>query len=305
MSRSATYSLLVLAGCIWGFQPVLLKGLLAFWTPVTVAVVRFFFMGICLLAVQYCRNNKDLHRILPHAADWPWILLMGLAGQMLNNVLGFQGLQYTSVTNNTLITSLTPAMTAILAFFFLKEHLTGRQWLGILLSFGGVLLLISKGDVTRLLTLQFNRGDLLCIIGQAAWSVYTLASRKVSGHFDLLTALGWCSLFASFGTCLFGLASGLFHLTALPPIPLTACLYTTFLGGIAANVCWNLGVSDIGPSLTSVFLNIIPAVGMFSGWFFLAEPMGPLQLGGAFLVLCGVRLTSRQPRPEAAHMHYR
>ena len=61
-------------------------------------------------------------------------------------------------------------------------------------------------------------------------------------------------------------------------------LYHPF-GGIAANVFWNIGVKNVGPSVSSVFLNFTPVMGMVAGYLIFADPIGPLQIVGASVIL--------------------
>jgi drug/metabolite transporter (DMT)-like permease len=292
LSNSVTYALLTLIGIIWGFQPITLKFLLPYWSPATITAFRYLVVGLVLLLYQFLASRGSRSAILPAKADWPWIIFMGINGQMLNSVLQFHGLQFTTVTNSTLITATTPAITSVCAFLILREHFRVKQWLGILFSFVGVLAIITKGDLTVLTGFRMNQGDLLCIASQFAWAFYSLAARKLTGHLDVLTALGWCSLCGAAGTIVYGLASHTFAVSPLPTVPFLSYLYITLLGGIAANVFWNFGVKNVGPSVSSVFLNLTPVVGMLSGWLIFSDPMGLLQLLGAAVIFVGVYLTT-------------
>jgi drug/metabolite transporter (DMT)-like permease len=292
MKNSTTYALLTFIGIIWGFQPTTLKWLLPYWSPSTITIMRYLVVGVVILLYQAYIFRDDLSRLMPARQDWPWIIFMGINGQMLNSVLQFYGLQFTTVTNSTLITATTPALTSVCTFIILREKFTSKQWLGIFLSFLGVLTVITKGDLSMLTGLNFNKGDVFCIASQFAWAFYSLASRKLTGHMDVLTALGWCSLSGTLATFILSLYTGTFAITPLPTLPLFSYLYVTLLGGIAANVFWNIGVKNVGPSVSSVFLNLTPVVGMLSGWLIFNDPMGFLQLMGAGVIFIGVFLTT-------------
>lgn len=205
ISTKATYILLSLIGLLWGFQPITLKWLLPYWTPATITTFRFLVVGMVILFYQYFRLGRDMAKLLPRKTDWPWIVFMGINGQMLNSVLQFHGLQFTTVTNSTLITATTPAITSVCAYLILHEAFSKKQWLGILLSFSGVLAVITKGNFDIIRTMSFNVGDVFCIASQLAWAFYSLASRKLTGHMDVLTALGWCSLCGTAGTAIYGI----------------------------------------------------------------------------------------------------
>ena len=96
ISTKATYILLSLIGLLWGFQPITLKWLLPYWTPATITTFRFLVVGMVILFYQYFRLGRDMAKLLPRKTDWPWIVFMGINGQMLNSVLQFHGLQFTT-----------------------------------------------------------------------------------------------------------------------------------------------------------------------------------------------------------------
>ena len=115
--RSKTYFLLVLAAASWGFQPTCIKWLVHEWSPVTITFVRYVFLSIILLGMAWRQEGA---RMLPKGRSWWYLLGMGLSGVMLNNILQFTGLLTTTVTNCTLISAMTPAVTAILAVLFIR-----------------------------------------------------------------------------------------------------------------------------------------------------------------------------------------
>ena len=54
--------------------------------------------------------------------------------------------------------------------------------------------------------------------------------------------------------------------------------------------CWNFGINKVGASIASLFLNLIPLVGVFNFALFFGEPLGWKQLAALCLVLAGVML---------------
>ena len=144
-SRARTFSLLIIASAIWGFQPVCIKWLLDEWSPVTITAVRYFLFSAILFAIVWHREGRQL---IPQGRTWVSLVLMGL-GFMLNNVLQITGIGLTTVTNSTLISATSPANTAFLAAVFVRERLSVLSWAGIFISFLGTLTVISDGNLVR------------------------------------------------------------------------------------------------------------------------------------------------------------
>jgi len=69
--------------------------------------------------------------------------------------------------------------------------------------------------------------------------------------------------------------------------------YMVLGGGVLAMIWWNRGVQAVGPSQASIFINIMPLVGMISAVIFLDEHLGWREIIGGLLTLFGVYLTTQ------------
>lgn len=288
-NRSKTYVLLVLAAAAWGFQPICIKWLVPEWSPVTITFMRYVFLSAILMGMAWLQEGR---RMMPRGRDWWYLLGMGISGVMLNNVLQFTGLLTTTVTNCTLISATTPAITALLAVLFIRERLGLLAWGGIVLSFCGVLLIVSQGEMAVIQAIAFNVGDVYCFLSQIVWAIYSLLGLQVMQRLSPLSVTAWGALLGGAATGLYGAADGSLQVTVLPLPAMASFAYAVLVGGVMAMVCWNLGVKHAGPSLTAIFLNIMPIVGMLAGHVFFGDVIGSIQLCGAAAICGGVYLTT-------------
>lgn len=289
MSQRLVYLLMTLSAAAWGFQPNCIKWLAQQWTPVTITVIRFFLIAIILLLYTRIIEKKPL---LPPKECWRYLLLMGFAGVTVNNVAQFTGIVYTTVTNATLISAMTPAITAVMAYLVIHEKLSRTSIAGIAVSFIGVLLIISRGSWDIIRNIAFNYGDILCFLSQCAWGIYTLAADKVMHRMSPEWATGCAGICGAFFTLLFGLATNQFTVTPLQGKAFLSFGYVLLLGGVFAMVSWNLAVKKAGPGITPVFLNIMPVMGMLSGHVLFHDEIGTVQIIGALAIISGVYLTA-------------
>ena len=293
MSRLKSYILLSLVAAFWGFQPSCVKWLLKAWSPVTIIGLRYILLSIILISWSYYRERE---KMFPGPEDWFYLVSMGLLGVALNNVLQFTALQYTSVTNCTLISATTPCLTAVASVLFVRERLHPLVWLGIIISFLGVLTIVSKGSLVVLANIDFNRGDILALLSQLAWTGYTLLGVIVMKRLSPMAVTGWSGIFGSFMVYMFGMVTGTFKVTSLQVAPLVSFLYILLLGGLYGMVAWNACSKAVGPSIASIFLNIMPVVGMVAGFILFHEEIGFVQLFGAAAIICGVTLVTNYRR---------
>ena len=209
----------------------------------------------------------------------------------LNNLLQFTGIQYTTVANTTLISATTPALTALLVAG-LGERLSRRVWIGIGLSFCGVMFIVSHGSLDAVLALRFGYGDVLCLLSQCAWAVYSVLSLSVMGRFSALGVTGWASVFGFIINGVYGFFMGELAFPMPGPRAALSFAYITVLGGMISMFLWNFGVKEVGASVTAIFLNFTPVVGMIAGYVLFGEVIGAAEGFGALLIGCGVCLTA-------------
>lgn len=287
-----TYSMLLFACVAWGVQPVFIKWLVAEWTPETITVARYMIVTVLWLILAW---RKDGKAIMPQGRNaWLCLAAMGFFGILLNNVLQFAGLQYTTVTNCTLIASTQPAVTACMAFFLIRERLSAVKWLGIFISFAGVLAVVSNGSWEVIRQIDFNIGDILCFIAQMAWAVYMFFSLQAMRRLSPEAATLWFCFFGGIMTAVWSVGSGTLNLSPLSGMALVSFLYVMFIGGFLSLFFYNVGVKNAGPSVAAIFLNIMPVVGMVSGYLAFGDIIGVVQLGGAAAILLGVFLTTHK-----------
>ena len=291
MSKSQarlTYALLAVTVIIWGIQPLCIKWLVAVWTPVTITAMRYYLIGTALILIACSRGEG----VLPPKSCWLPLLLMALTGIGLNNVMQFTGLQYSTVTNCTLIAAASPAITAFMAAIFIRERLGVLSWLGIALSFAGALAVVSGGDLTVILGFGFNYGDMLFFAAQVAWTTYSLIALRVMKKISAALATGWAGLLGAVVVSFYGGVTGELAPVNLTPALWSAFAYTVICGGIMAMLFWNIGVKNAGPSTTAIFQNITPIVGMIGGSLLFEEQVGAVEILGAIAIFLGVYITA-------------
>jgi drug/metabolite transporter (DMT)-like permease len=282
---------MVLVAFFWGGAFNAAKFALSDISPLTAAFFRFALTALILLPFSF----RELARTKLKSRDWLDFFLLGLTGVFGYNVFFLVGMQTTSPINGSLIVSASPMVTTLLAFPILREKIAAGHLGGILLSFGGVCLVVSGGSLRSLLSLQVNRGDLLMLGAMLSWSLYAIVGKKVMGRRSPVVstsygiAAGTLLLlpFALFGDPGFGSLAG----AGWPAF--SAILYLSVFASVLGFLWWNRGVSFLGAGRASVFLNLIPVATMVISLFF-RDPIVLSQIAGCVLIIGGVTMTARQ-----------
>lgn len=290
-SLRKTYILLSLVAASWGGAFVAGKYAVSHMEPFTVATLRF---GIASLLLWIFLRIKEGGKNHLEKEDLPWLLLLGLTGIFSYNALFFMALQVTSAVNGALIIAANPMATTLISYFLLKEEISRFQLGGILLSFAGVVFVISKGSWDILAGLDFNHGDIYLLGSMLSWAIYSIAGKRVMKKFSPLAATTYACIFGTIALAPFMA----WEFNRVPEIAwhggtMIAITYMAVFASVIGFVWWYQGVSEIGASRSSIFVNLVPVAAMFIAAL-TGEALTWPQLVGATLVISGVYLTSKR-----------
>ncbi len=259
--------------------------------PFTLAFIRWTSVAL-ILSPFFLRERASVQNVLRQA---PLLLLvLGFLGMWICGAIVYLGLRHTTATNATLIYTASPVMIVALEAMFGGRRIGAREAAGITIAIAGVGVIILKGSLAVLFALSFNLGDLLLAAAALSWSIYSVLyrNRKLSdvsspALFGLIAAAGAILLFPFM----------LFEIAAGATIPLTAEAWLNIAGII---VCASLlafsgyqyGLRDLGPSVTGVFMYLLPPYGVFLAVTFLGEAFLTYHRVGIALVMAGVILAT-------------
>ena len=281
------YLMLIGATFLWSTNFALGKYLVTI-PPLLIGTVRFTVAALIFLPLLIRSKTK-----FPSGKLFWTLLIMGITGVFLFNPLIYLGLHYTTSINATLINSLTPLTVAILSYFGLKEKFHKTTLLGLFLSIVGVSFIASEGNLSRLLTLQLNLGDMIVLLASIMWAIYTVLVKVSSNE---LTSVQSTGLGMFFGLIFLIPATTVQSIwQPLPHLSLHIILIMIYLGifpSVVSFLLWNTAVSQIGPSRAGLFTNLIPAFNIILASQFLHERIYIYHLFGFLLIFVGVLIPS-------------
>jgi drug/metabolite transporter (DMT)-like permease len=277
--RLRTFGLLIVVVVIWASYPTVVKLALRDMPPFTLAVFRCLLASALLSALLWRDASQREWPIT--RADWPDLVVLGVS--------------LTTASNAVILTASTPVLVAIGGHLFFAERLRPVQWLGVACSAGGVLLTVTRGQL-RLLESPPHVGDGIVVVGQVAWATYTLYGKRVLIRLSPRVATTAAYLV---GTALL-VPAAILLAPAFPPATFTstaAWAVVLFQGtlGTLSHIWYYRGVQTVGPTVTALFTNLQPLVGVGLATLVLGERLLPAQAIGAAAILFGVWLTTRRP----------
>ena len=225
-----------------------------------------------------------------------WLTVSGAVGAVMFNAMIYVGLQYTATTNSVLFNSVVPVLIVIISWSVLGEKVSARQVIGILISLIGVLTIVSRGNLSTLAMLQFNRGDVWIMAAMLFWAVYTILLRwrpRELSAIAFLTAMLMFSLPLLMPFYVWELVQrGSFELSTLS---VTVLAYYATVPSVVAYLMWNYGVAKVGPNRAGLIVHLLPIFAAILAVVFLGERLYAYHYIGTVFVFGGIWLTTRAP----------
>lgn len=283
------------AASIWGGMYVVSKVVLQVIPPFALLTTRLALGFLALWLVIAWRgwlSSLPRHGFSLTKRQWLECFGVGLVGYGISLGFQFVGTKLSTAANGALVTSATPALVLPFAFLFLKEKITLRRLLAILVASLGVLAVIDPR--TTDFSSDLFLGNLSLLGAAVTWALYSVLVRKVT----------------SAGTNLLQ-ATAIFLLGGLPvSIPLGLWEISTqgigiitsgviggilFLGIISTAIAmflWNYAFAALPAGVASLTFFAQPLVGALLGWFFLGEQITPLFVLGGVLIGLGILISN-------------
>ncbi|MBU2491871.1 MAG: DMT family transporter [Bacteroidetes bacterium] len=275
----------------WGASFIATKNLLDEISPLAIIFLRLL-LGILFIAFV-AKNRKRSFSIKP--ADLKGVFILALIASF-HLWIQVTGLQYTSAANTGWIIGLAPVFMTIIGFLFFKEKINIIQTSGIIIAFTGLIMLISKGDISTL-NLITNKGDLMILISAFTWSVYSLVGKKVTLNYPPIMTILY--LFIMMALIITPFTISAVNLNAVLNLSFIGLISILFLGIFCSGfsyVIWAEAMKEMPASKVGAFLYLEPFVTVFTAWFFLSEEISMLMMISGLVIIGGVVLVNKKEK---------
>lgn len=273
--------LMLFTSFLWAGSFVVGKILVGHASALVITVLRWLLSVLCLWPLVWLKEG----RVTPPRRSLLPLALMGVTGVALFNVFQFWALGKTTAINVGLISTLNPLSIAFFAALFGYEQIRLPQVAAMFLSFLGVVVVISQGNIQQLASLELNSGDLWMVAAVLIWGIYSICAKW---------AMQWVSpLMATLYSGIFGV--GLLAPWAIQDFSIEqadgsfwlAMLYMSLISTVLCMLFWNLGVKKLGATTAGIFLNFNPIFTAIIAYFSIGEQIGLWQIVGSIGVISG------------------
>jgi len=299
MKQTLVNLLLGLAALFWGASFIITKEIFDSEPHITVLHLITFRM-VCATAVTL-PLLAALRRLEPvRRGDLKWFLLLAFAEPFLYSFCETSGVQRVSGSLSAVIVATIPFFVALANAAVYRERLHSAVLCGVLLSVGGIGLLVQGNGALAASPETLRSGVAYLAAAVAIAVVYTLVLVRVADRYRAVTITAWQNLF---GLCYF-LPVMLLHdgatlpLITYSPRLILLVLALGILCSTVAYIFYNHGVQHLGATAACVYTNFIPIFSFLTAIAIGQEHFSWQRLAGIALVIAGATLAQLPERPK-------
>lgn len=292
--------LLTLSALFWGGNFVVGRWAHTDIPPLNLTFWRWFASGVILL--PFVAQGIWMHRALIRR-HIVLLLVLAITGMVMFHSFTYIALNTTTAINAAVVLASMPMVIPVVSVIMGDERLSPRQAMGIAISVLGVVVIVSRGQMDVLLSLSFTPGDVWVLASVLAWSLYSVLLRRLpkgEGHslppMVVLGTTNWIAIIVLLPFYVWEYSTVGGFVLSLSSVLVLA--YVALFASIAAFVCWNAAVPQVGANKAGLFIHLIPLFASIFSIVFLGESLKGYHFIGIAPILVGIYLTTTAKSPS-------
>lgn len=292
ISRVAGYGFALGATALWSGNFIVARGLSDHIPPVSLAFYRWLTAVLVFAPFAIRGFVKDWPQVSKHIG---YMAVTAFIGVTCFNTFIYIAGHTTTAMNLSLIAITFPVFVVLISRVLFKEVLTVKRAVGIVVVLAGVVCLITRGEVARLLAIRFVAGDLWMLASAVLFAVFSILIKHKPDSIHLYTFQ--FTLF--FLGLMFLLPFFIWEQTRMPGLylnqsTLPAVLYVGIFASLCAFLLWNRAILLLGPSRAGMIYYTLPLFSGLLAFLCLGENIGLVHGVSAVMILSGIILANQR-----------
>lgn len=290
--RVRSYIYLIIVAVIWGIAGPVIKFTLKELSPFTFLAYRFFITSLVMVPLMIALKEKFPKDSKANLS----LLILSLLGTTINLGFLFVGLKFTSVLDSTFISETGPIFIILASFLFLKDRITKKEKVGILLTFLGTLIIIIQPLIENgFLAYKNLFGNILILLANISWVAYVIISKKQLRENVSPLVMAVSSFFVGFITLLplavlenHGAKNLVLKVTSISFSTQLGVLYMALISGALAYYLFQKGQKSIESSEAAIFSYLQPIFSAPLAIIWLKEKVSSGFILGVIIMILGI-----------------
>jgi len=284
---------LIGANLIYGINYSVAKDVMpAYIQPFGFILLRVIGAVILFWSVAAFLKTKPIDK-----KDWPRLVLGGMFGVAINQMLFFKGLCITQPINAAIVMTSTPILVLVVSSVVLKERITTKKLIGIFLGLLGAFVLIAAPTSLLAFDFEFNSntalGDLLVLINATSYGVYLIIIKPLMQKYEPIAVVKWVFLFGFFMVFPFGIQEAVAIQWSTMPTKIVLEMTFVIVGTTFFAYLFNIfALKELNPTVVSVYIYSQPFFATIVALAMGSDTINLIKITAAALVFTGVFLVS-------------
>ena len=260
--------------------------------PFTLNFYRWLFAWLILAPFTFKEIIEKKKYVLDNIK---LIAILGITSIIFFNSIVYYSLNFTHVISGVLMISVIPVMIIFFSWIFKIEKTNIYQITGVIFSLLGVAVIITKAELSILLDLNFNKGDLWMVVAMFSWAIYSVLLKKKKhelSQISLLETIITMGLIFLLPIYFIETKMGYYVILDIPFVLILT--YVVLFPGLASFLFWIKGIAIIGTNRSGIFLHLMPIFGALMAMIIFKEKFMFFHLIGAVLILIGILLSNKK-----------
>ena len=289
-NRSNAVLALLATMFIWGTSAVFMRTTALTLAPQNALALRYILLVALVVPGFLITGGWRIAR-----RDWSRLALTAL-GMFGSSWFAIQGFARVAAGLGTVISMVEPIIIALLAWVVLREHLSSRLWLGLVVSIAGSLVLFWPELTSSVAQPVDAMGILYLLAAPTSWAVFTISAKPLLARYSSFAVSGWSMLLSA--PVIFLLATKPYgELLSTTSLETWAeLLYLAAGNSLLGAVLWSHGSRQLPAALVGSFLYLLPVIAVAAGYLILGEPVTLWLVAGGLVMLAGVAIAQSGAR---------
>jgi len=227
--------------------------------------------------------------------NYKLFLILGVTSITIFNSIVYYSLNFTQVISGVLMISTIPVMIMFFSSILKIEKTNLFQIIGVILSFVGVIIIITKANFEILKNLDFNKGDITMVIAMFSWAIYSTLLKRQKYEISQISLL---QVVISFGLIflipIYFIEYQIGYRINLEMPFILIFSYVVLFPGLASFILWIKGISLIGTNRSGVFLHLMPILSALMAMIIFDEKFMFYHILGACFIITGILLSNQK-----------
>jgi drug/metabolite transporter (DMT)-like permease len=285
---SLAYAAILVTTILWASSLIFAKLVFTELGPIVFVALRYTLATPFLFALAFQRRKKQTQGSL--RASWKVLLVTGLSGPFISQVLQYIGLEMTNASDALLLLNLTPIFAVVLAAPLLNEKITIDKIIGLIVAtLGATFIVMNASPDFTTITIERVLGNIIVIVSTLFFAINGIAGKISVKSTSTVSTTFYSTLFS---VPFIWVTAAIFDdLTVLFTMSIEAwaiVLWVAAVNTVIAFMLYYESMKYIESSRVQIMLNLIGVWGVIMSILILDEIVTLLQLLGGFLTIVGV-----------------